>query len=193
MDHTHSDSNLVWELIDSREDRAYPLFSVKVNRNRSPRTGKIHEFQVLTSPTWVVVIPVTKDGHVIMVRQYRHGTGELSLEPPGGLVKDGQTPEQSGREELEEETGYEPGEVELLGWMHPMPALFGNRMYVFLAKDVTPTGTINPDETEEVETVRIPVREVKDYIRSGKITASVMIAALHLFFDYMERESGEEA
>lgn len=187
MDGNRRKSDLVWELISSREDRSYPLFSVRINRNRSPRTGKIHEFQVLTSPPWVTVIPVTPDGNVIMVRQYRHGTGELSLEPPGGLVKEGQTPEQSGREELEEETGYQPREMELLGWMHPMPALFTNRLYVFLAKDVTPTGTMNTDETEEVETVRVPVGEVREYIRSGKITASVMIAALHLFLDRAER------
>lgn len=189
MDETKTASDLVWELIDSREDRAYPLFSVRINRNRSPRTGRVHEFQVLTSPSWVAVIPVTADGQVIMVRQYRHGTGELSLEPPGGLVKEGQTPELSGLEELEEETGYQPREMELLGWMHPMPALFTNRMYVFLAKDVEPTGTLNTDETEEVETVRVPVGEVREYIRSGKITASVMIAALHLFLDRWENQT----
>lgn len=189
MDHSRKDPNLTWELIDSREDRSYALFSVRINRNRSPRTGKIHEFQVLTSPSWVTVIPVTPDGRVVMVRQYRHGTGELSLEPPGGLVKDGQTPEQSGREELEEETGYQAKEMVLLRWMHPMPALFTNRLYVFLAKEVTPTGTVNTDETEEVETVLVPVNQIKESIRSGKITASDMIASLYLFLDYLERDS----
>lgn len=175
--------DLHWELIESREDRAYKLFSVDIHSNRSPRTGEIHEFQILRSPDWVAVIPVTPSGELVMVRQYRHGTGELSLEPPGGLVKDGQGPEQSAREELEEETGYESEKVELLGWMHPLPALFTNRFYVYVARDAKPTGNLNPDETEEIETVLVPMEEVREYIRTGRITCGVMIAALHLFFD----------
>jgi 8-oxo-dGTP pyrophosphatase MutT (NUDIX family) len=122
-----------------------------------------------------------------MVRQYRHGTGELSLEPPGGLVKEGQTAEQSGREELEEETGYIAPSMELLGWMHPMPAIFTNRFYVYLARDSVPAGRSQPDETEEIETVLVPIDHLREYIRSGKINCAVMIAALHLFFDYEEQ------
>ena len=184
------DRELIWERIETRLDRSYDLFSVSVQKSRSPRTGKDHEFQILTSPDWVAVIPVTPDNQVIMVRQYRHGTAELSLEPPGGLIKEGQTPEESARDELEEETGYQASAFELLGWMYPMPALFTNRFYVFLARNASPTGRINPDETEEIEMVVVPVDRVKDYIRSGKISSSVMVAALHLFLDRLE--TGEE-
>jgi len=183
MDSGPQGRSLFWELVESRLDRSYRLFSVAINACRSPRTGHVHEFQVLQSPDWVAVVALTPDERMIMVRQFRHGTGELSLEPPGGLVKDGQTPEQSGREELEEETGYRPSSMELLGWMHPMPALFTNRFYVYLAMDCKPTGRLNPDETEEVETVLMPVAQVREYIRSGAITCGVMIAALHLFFE----------
>jgi ADP-ribose pyrophosphatase len=179
--------DLYWQPVDSREDRRYNLFSVHLNRNRSPRTGKIHEFQVLRSPDWVAVIPITPNNELVMVRQYRHGIEGLSLEPPGGLVKDGQDPEQSAREELEEETGYRAQELRLLGWMHPMPAILTNRFYVYLAEKATPTGALNPEETEEIETVLVPVSELNDYIRTGKITCSVMIAALHL---YLNRPSG---
>jgi ADP-ribose pyrophosphatase len=174
---------LFWDLVDSREDRQYNLFSVHINRNKSPRTGEIHEFQVLKSPDWVAVIAVTPDDQLVMVRQYRHGTGELSLELPGGLVKEGQRPDEGAREELEEETGYQAPAMELLGWMHPMPALFTNRFYVFFAASASPTGELNPDETEEVETVLVPAAQIRDYIRTGQIRCSVMIAALHLFLD----------
>ncbi len=178
--------NLHWELLDSSEDRRYGLFSVRINRNRSPRTGKVHQFQVLTSPDWVTVVPVTPDNKVIMVRQYRHGTGGLSLEPPGGLTKAGRTPERSAREELEEETGYRAQEWELLGRMDAMPALFTNSFYVYMATNATPTGNLNPDETEDLETVLVPLHEVRRYIRDGKITSSMMIAALYLFLDRRE-------
>jgi len=183
MDSRSKNKNLAWTVVDSRIDRRYGLFSVAINRSRSPRTGKIHEFQVLDCPDWVTVIAVTPDSRLVMVRQYRHGTGEMSLEPPGGLVKEGQTPEQSGREELEEETGYLAPSMELLGSMHPMPAIFNNRFYVYLANRAVPAGKLHPDETEEIETELIPVDQIRDYIRSGKITCSVMIAALYLFLD----------
>jgi ADP-ribose pyrophosphatase len=181
---------LFWELLESREDRRYKLFSVNINKNKSPRTGQVHEFQVLTSPDWVAVIAVTARDEVVMVRQYRHGSAELSLEPVGGLVKEGQSPEQSAIEELAEETGYEAPAMEMIGWMHPMPALFTNRFYVFLAAQATPTGCLNPDETEEIETVLVPVSEVRHYIRTGQIRCSVMIAALHLFLDLRENGQG---
>ncbi len=183
MDEAPEARCLSWELVDSSEDRKYGLFSVNIHKSRSPRTGQIHEFQVLESPDWVAVIAVTLDNQVVMVRQFRHGTGELSLEPPGGLVKEGQAPEQSAREELEEETGYQVAALELLGWMHPMPAIFTNRFHVYLARNATPTGRLNPDETEEIETILVPLDEIRDYIKSGRISCSVQIAALYLFLD----------
>lgn len=181
MNHGSKGMDLTWERLERREDRGYALFSVVIDKSRSPRTGRVHEFQVLNSEDWVAVIPVTPDKKVILVRQYRHGSGELSLEPPGGLVKKGSSPEESAREELEEETGYEAGHWELLGWMYPMPALFTNRFYVYLATEATPTGRTNPDETEEVETVLVPVDRIREYIKDGEITSAVMIAALNLF------------
>jgi 8-oxo-dGTP pyrophosphatase MutT (NUDIX family) len=193
MESASRKSELFWEFVDSRADRDYALFGVRIHRNRSPRTGRIHEFQVLTSPDWVAVIPITPDGNMVLVRQYRHGSGDLSLEPPGGLVKPGSSPEQSAREELEEETGYRPGSMIMLGWMHPMPALFTNKFFVYLARDVTPTGRRHPDETEEVETVLASVEKVRSFVRTGHIRASVMIAALHLFFDHWDRRGGGSA
>ena len=183
MEAPRRDRNLLWVPVESRKDRNYKLFSVHLNKNKSPRTGKIHEFQVLKSPDWVAIIPVTPNNELVMVKQYRHGIEQLSLEPPGGLVKDGQTPEQSAIEELEEETGYRAKAFHLLGWMHPMPAILTNRFYVYLAEDATPTGILNPEETEEIETVLVPVSQIVDYIKTGKITCSVMIAALHLYLN----------
>jgi len=128
MESGSADRNLSWELIDTRLDRAYALFSVAINRSRSPRTGEVHEFQVLHSPDWVAVVALTHQNEIVLVQQYRHGTGEISLEPPGGLVKEGQNPEESAREELEEETGFRAGSWELLGWMYPVPAILSCRL-----------------------------------------------------------------
>jgi hypothetical protein len=65
--------------------------------------------------------------------------------------------------------------------MYPVPAVFTNKFYVFLAKDATPTGNLNPDETEAIETLLVPATEIREHITSGKIRCSVQIAALHLY------------
>ncbi len=175
--------NLSWELVETSQIYSYNIFSVHINRSRSPRTGKIHEFQVLGSPDWVAVIALTKAKEVILVNQYRHGVSKLSLELPGGLVKGGQKPERSAREELEEETGYLALNFEYLGWMYPLPAIFKNKFHVYFAENAEPTGNFHPDETEELETVLVPASQIRDYIRSGKINCGVMIAAIALGMD----------
>ncbi len=173
--------DLYWELLNSREDRQYHLFSVKIDTCKSPRTGNSHEFQVLKSPDWVAVVAITNDQEVVLVNQFRHGIRELSLELPGGLVKDGQTPLKSAAEELVEETGFVAPSLKLLGWMHPFPAIFNNKFYVYLAENATFSGELNPDETEELETILAPLNKLKEYIRDGKITCGIMIAALGLY------------
>ncbi len=186
MDVVKKSDNLTWELVESKEVGSYNLFSVHLNKSRSPRTGKLHDFQVLGSPDWVAVIAVTRSRELILVNQYRHGVSRLSLELPGGLVKPGQSPEQSAREELEEETGFVAPVFENLGWMYPLPAIFTNRFHVYFAVDSEPKGTLNPDETEELETVLVPATEIKDYLRNGKINCGVMIAALSRGMEKLE-------
>ena len=187
MDSRNKAGDLYWEVVETKEVGAYNLFSVNINRSRSPRTGKEHEFQVLSSPDWVAVIALTKTTDVRWVNQYRHGTSRLSLELPGGLVKPGQTPERSAREELEEETGFLAPHFECLGSMYPLPALFTNRFHVYFAPNAEPRGTFNPDETEELQTILVPAPEIRQYIKSGRIDCGIMIAALNYGMEKIDR------
>lgn len=176
-----SEKNLYWELLKAKKDRDYNLFSVQINTCKSPRTGLSYDFQVLKSPDWVAVVALTEKKEVVLVKQFRHGIRELSLELPGGLVKDGQAPLQSAAEELAEETGFVAPSLKLLGWMHPFPAIFNNKFYVYLAEKAVFSGKLNPDETEELETILAPLNELKNYVRDGKITCGIMISAIALF------------
>ncbi|MCL5124096.1 MAG: NUDIX hydrolase [Deltaproteobacteria bacterium] len=181
-----SGKNLYWDLLSSRGDRDYNLFSVEINTCRSPRTGLTHDFQILKSPDWVAVVALTEKKEVILVNQFRHGTRELSLELPGGLVKEGQSPIKSASEELMEETGFVAPSLKLVGWTHPLPALFNNKFYVYMAENAVYTGELNPDETEELETVLAPLKELKNFIREGKINCGIMIAAISMFNLFVE-------
>ncbi|MEZ4518692.1 MAG: NUDIX hydrolase [Chloroflexota bacterium] len=79
-----------------------------------PRTGKEHSFYILEAPDWVNVIPLTPDEQVVMVRQYRHGTGTVTLESPAGMADhDGEALAVAAARELREETGSKPARLSI--------------------------------------------------------------------------------
>ena len=171
-----------WKVVSSTRDRSYRVFSLRTDRAISPRTGKTHRFFILESSSWVNVIPLTPQQEVVMVRQYRHGTQEVTLEIPGGLVEEWDTPEDAARRELLEETGYYASQTDFLGMVHPNPAIQNNRCYTYLAKDVVPAGKQNLDEKEDIDVLLYPVEDVPRLIRDGKITHSLVLAAFYRFF-----------
>ncbi len=96
----------LWKVTSSKEGGSYGIFSFRTDRALSPRTGLEYDFFILESSPWVNIIPLTPENEVVLVRQYRHGIRDLSLEIPGGLVEEQDTPEETARRELREETGY---------------------------------------------------------------------------------------
>ena len=176
----------LWTIVSSTRDRSYRVFDLRTDRARSPRTGQEHDFYVLETPPWVNVIPLTPAGEVVMIEQYRHGIRDITLEIPGGLIERGDTPEQSALRELREETGYRGGEMIDLRFVFPNPAIQNNRCYTFLAKDVVPAGSQAMDDKEDIEIVLFPLTEIPRFIRDGRITHSLVIAAFYrLFMEYL--------
>jgi 8-oxo-dGTP pyrophosphatase MutT (NUDIX family) len=171
-----------WPLIRSRRDKSYWVFSVRSDTARCPRTGQEHDFFVLESPDWINVIPLTPDNQVVMVRQYRHGTREITLEIPGGLTAPGDSPEDAARRELLEETGYEGDQLVLLGSACPQPAILNNRSVTFLAKDVQLVRVPDLDDTEDIELVLVPLSEIPDLISKGAINNAMVLLAFYWYF-----------
>ncbi len=171
-----------WKLISSREEAAYSIFNLRVDRALSPRTNASHDFYVLESADWVNVIPVTPEKEVVLIRQYRHGLREVTLEIPGGLVEDSDSSLEAARRELREETGYEAAEMVLLGRVHPNPAFLNNRCMTYLARDVHPVGRQELDDKEDIEVLLEPLEKIPDLIREGHISHSLILAAFYRFF-----------
>jgi ADP-ribose pyrophosphatase len=172
-----------WPLIASEPAFATRLFRVTRDRARSPRTGGERDFHVIHMVDWLMVVTLTADGKLVLVRQYRHGSRETGLEVPGGLHDGtGERPEQGAVRELTEETGYSSARHELafLGVLRPQPALLANRAWVYLAKDVRPTAEPEPDAGEDIEVVLLDPREVPARIASGEISNAMTVAALAL-------------
>jgi ADP-ribose pyrophosphatase len=170
-----------WQKLRSTPLQDHRVFVLREDVCVSPRTGVEQPFVVLDAPDWVAVVALTSAGQLILVRQYRHGSGELGLEVPGGLVDEGATPEEAAREELREETGYGGGRWSRLGQLTVVPALFNNKLHVFLAEDVQRLGDPPLDESEDIEVVELPLDEAERMVATGEIDNAQVVAGLYLY------------
>ncbi len=169
-----------WKLIGSRDISDHRIFRIRHDLYRFEPSGAEMDFVILDCPDWVNIIPVTADGEVVLIRQYRHGTQSVTLEVPGGVVEAGETPEAAGVRELAEETGYVPERVKPLGFVSPNPAIQGNRSYSFLAEGCRLAAVPQPDAFEHIEILLRPLADIPKLIRDGEISHSLIVAAFAL-------------
>jgi len=170
-----------WELSDSRTDKDYKIFKINAVQATSPRTNKTSEFYTIETNDWVNIIPVTENREVVMIRQYRHGSKEINLEIPGGLVEEGH-PEKAALRELLEETGYTGENVECLGAVNPNPAIFNNLCHTYLVEKAQKTSTKSLDPDEDIEVILVPLSEIPSLIDRGIINHALVIVAFHYYF-----------
>ena len=190
----HTVSPRPWKVLKSRRDDSYRVFSIRTDRAVSPRTDKAYDFYVLESVPWVNVIAVTPDEQVVLVRQYRHGVREVTLEIPGGLVENDDSPLAAAQKELREESGFEAERWIDLGSVHPNPAIQANRCHTYLALNAFRTGDLEQDDREDIAVELAPLTGIPDLIRDGRITHALVLAAFYRFFmEYSSRSRDGEA
>jgi 8-oxo-dGTP pyrophosphatase MutT (NUDIX family) len=171
---------LPWKRLESETVYTCKVFSLRRDRSRSPRTGNDHDFFVLDAGDWVNIVPIRSDGRVVLIRQYRHGVADFTLEVPGGMVDaTDPSPLAAARREMIEETGYDSEDVIALGQIHPNPAIQGNRCHTFLARDVERRFEPSFDTTEETEVELVPLAEIPGLVRSGRISHALVVVAFY--------------
>ena len=172
-----------WPVISREQAGDFGLFSLTQKTVRSPRTGEISEVQAIQFPDWVLVLALTPQEEVVMVRQFRHGTEQICLELPGGLVDPGDdSPGLSAQRELLEETGYQADEVTFLGECCPQPAILTNKCFFYLAQNAVRVQTQDLDAGEDIEILEVPLKEIAAKIRNEEIDHGMVLLALFFFW-----------
>ena len=154
------------------------VFRVYKEHSHHPLDKREGDFFVIHANDWVLALPLTDDGRLVMVHQYRFGLQDLSTETPGGVIDAGEDPVLAAVRETEEETGFAGGRATLLGSCAPNPAIQRNRCHFVLLDGVRPTGAKSPDEHEELQVLSVAPRVALQNALASPHTHSLALLAL---------------
>ena len=156
--------------LDSKQIFDGKIIKLFVDKVELPN-GKEARREVVRHPGAVCVIPVTDEGEVIMVKQFRYPFGEVLLEVPAGKLEPGEDPLDAVKRELEEESGAVAGCIKHIGELYTTVAFLDERIHVYLATDLTFIDS-HPDDDEFLEVTKIPLCDLVDMVMRGEIKDS---------------------
>ncbi|NPV52293.1 MAG: NUDIX hydrolase [Firmicutes bacterium] len=158
-----------------------PIFAGKIIKLRVDTVilpnGKEATREVIEHAPAVAIVPITDDGQVVFVRQYRYPVGEVLLEVPAGKLDDGEPPSECALRELEEETGFTARSLEEVGAFYTTPGFSNELMHLFIARDLSRQAP-RPDEDEFISTELIPIERALAMAKSGQIRDAKTLAGL---------------
>ena len=174
-----------WKVLESKQLFNEPWLHIRVEKCELPDGRVMPAYYILEYPSWANAFALTKDGKVLMVKQYRHAIGEESIELAGGVVDPGESPEDAIRRELLEETGYAFESIELIGKLSANPATANNYTFLYLAKGGEKVAEQKLDFTEDVEVLLYSMEEVKQLLRENKILQALHTSCIFYALDRM--------
>ena len=164
--------------VESRVEFRGRIIDVRVDKVRLP-DGRITTREIAEHGASVCVVPVDAARNVLMVRQYRKPIEDQLLEVPAGGIEPGETPEQAAVRELQEEVGFNAGEIRLLSSFWISPGWCTEYMYAYLATDLV-SASLPADYDENIEVVPVPFEDIDRLLQSGEIIDLKSIASLVL-------------
>jgi ADP-ribose pyrophosphatase len=172
-------ADLKWKILSSEYLFNDLWFTVRKDKCETPGGKIVEPYYVYEFPTWAAAVPVTEDGKIVMIRQYRHGLGETGIELPGGCVDDTDNNLQDGMaRELLEETGYSFSSYTYLGRISPNPSANSNLLHMYLATGGKKVAAQQLDENEEIEVLLLTIDEVKQLLRDNKIVQAMHVSCI---------------
>jgi ADP-ribose pyrophosphatase len=182
----HEPSDLVWKTLSSHYLHKGPWATLRSDRCEMPGGHIVEDYYVLEYPNWVNAVAITDDNKVLLVHQYRHAAGIVSLEIPGGVIEDGEMPQHALRRELLEETGYLFDDFELLCTVYANPSTANNHTYCYLARAGKKVQEQALDDQEEIIVQTFTIPEVKQLLAENKIAQALHCTGL--FYALMKLE-----
>lgn len=141
-------------------------------------TGKSIEHTTIVHPGAAVILPITEQGDIILINQFRPSLKKWLLELPAGTLEKGELPAECAHRELEEETEYSASELITLGQVTPLAGFCDEIQHLFVAKQLSKTARLSCDDDEVIEVVTLSIQELEQKIIIGQITDSKTIACL---------------
>jgi ADP-ribose pyrophosphatase len=172
-----------WELTGTEEGQALRLFNARFDTFVHPVKGVPLRATVLETPPWCNVVAITPDEKIVLVRQFRFGVREVTVEIPGGMVDPGEDHATAVKRELQEETGYTSNDWSYLGASQQNPAFHDELCHMWLAIDARKTHAVRPDGTEHIQVELMTPEAVVQAVRDGSFMHAHAIVALSRVYD----------
>jgi len=174
-----------WKLISSKKALESKWFTVRQDTVELPNGKVLEDYFVWECADSCMIVPVTKEMDTILIRQYKHGRGEIITEFPAGYADPNEDIINTAARELEEETGYKSDKLTILGRLTQNPTKQTGDIYVILAENAVETGERAHEETEDIELITVPLRKVLPMIQSGEIRTTTAAAATLLALTHL--------
>lgn len=143
-------------------------FSVVRRKYSKPDTEEFFSRDVVVFPQAVAVLPFLDESKIILLRQFRAPLNDYIIEVPAGVVNSGETPENTAKRELVEETGYSPRILEKIGSYTPTPGYSSEVLHLFIARDLEYVG-VKPEKYEVLEPFIVDFPEAYRMVLKGVI------------------------
>lgn len=149
--------------------------------------GSESKREVVDHPGAVAIVPVTPEGNVLCVRQYRKPAEKVLLEIPAGKLEEGEEPEACARREMAEEVGYNAQTMELLTAFYTSPGFASEKIYLFLASDLSKAEEVSGPADEHLQMESLPLADVHRLIRDGTVEDGKTIVGLLMALHHYRR------
>ncbi len=170
-----------WRIKSRKNVFSRKIFTIDDLECYHDKKNENHTFTIIRTPVWINVVAVTSDKRIILVKQHRLGTDEITYETPAGIAESNEDPIESAKRELLEETGCIPKKIVLMKKLKANPAIMDTDIYFYFAEGCEFHNEQSLDEAEDIEVELFSIEEIVKMIDDGRIDHSIIITAILLY------------